>query len=254
MGARGVNIAVLMPTYGRPTLVANCLAMFQRQDHPPDQCRLLILDDMGQLSGDGPNWRIHSTTDRWPALYAKYTSMYRMLDDYWPQFEAIAIMEDDDLYGPEWLSAHAKALQGSMWSKPSQIYCTYDRDILKGDKAFLETKDSCRGRFFASCAVRREMMDALGGFPDLRIHGADLHFLSMWERFAGPPGDPCAYAVPQYVYGWGRANHVSGGHVADKLYNLFRPMDATPHVDVVPALDAVTQILYPELWQKEVAW
>jgi hypothetical protein len=54
-----------MPTYDRPSLVRSSIACFLAQDHPPEQRRLLILDDAGQIEPqDGDGWTVWSTPVR----------------------------------------------------------------------------------------------------------------------------------------------------------------------------------------------
>jgi hypothetical protein len=245
-----MRIVAIMPTYGRPKLVASALWQFLKQDHPADQCRLLILDDLGQLSGRGPNWRVISTPTRFQSLLAKYQYLYWLLDNFWPEWEAVAIMEDDDVYGPQWLSSHAACLAEHRWSKPSQIYCTYGKDVLGGQPPFYETVQSVAGRFFASCAVRRDLMEQVGGFIDTTPQGQDLAQMAAWQQAAGPPGDTLQYATAQYCYAWGRANHASGLHD----WNDFKSMDSTKDIELTPDKDDFGDRIYRVLWVPLSKW
>jgi len=214
-----MNIACLMPTYGRRHLVENAVACFLAQDHPAENRRLLILDDLGDLRGEGLGWRIWSA-NRYPTLTAKYRTMAAILAERWPAWEAIALMDDDDVYGPHWLSSHAEALAGRGWSYPARVWSLYG--TAPGDRPALEDSG---GRFWASAAIRRDLFQTSGGFQEIARMTFDQEHLARWRSFGGEPGRPDATCTPQYVYGWGRSNHVSSRMGRPDWYERHLPMD-----------------------------
>jgi hypothetical protein len=106
-----MKISCLMPTYGRPTLVQNAIACFEAQDYPADRRRLLILDDAGQIAPHhSEGWSVWSMPLRMETLTAKYAKLGE-LDEGWAY--VYVIWDDDDIYLPWHLSAHAIALRDS---------------------------------------------------------------------------------------------------------------------------------------------
>lgn len=269
-----MKLACLMPTYGRPRLVSNAIACFLAQDHPAADRRLLILDDAGQIEPqEGDGWRVWSTSERYPTLTAKYTALLALLADWWPAWEAIALQDDDDIYGPQWLSSHARALASPLWrhgtsidpatgqtihwddwsepvawSYPYQVYSLYGVDTSRGQRPIVEPT---AGRFWATAAVRRGLLDRTGGFLQTPLCTFDQQHLALWQREGGEPGRPDAGGQPQFVYGWGRSYHCSGRMDRADWYDAHPLIDRGPVERLVPAMDAQTRLLYRLLWQAE---
>ena len=267
-----MRIAAICPTYGRPALAANALACFLAQDHPAEDRFLLILDDAGTIAGDGPNWYIYSTSARYPTLIHKYLRMVGLLHILWPQpgWDALALMDDDDIYGPQWLSSHALALASLPqpgWSYPSQVLSLYGRDVSAGDPPLREPSG---GRFWASVALSRELYERSGGFLSsaARRDDFDQVHLRHWLECGGEPGRPdespeSRVQSPEspldprrstldYCYGWGRSNHGSAlmgsGRSQGDWYDRARMMDPTCVDPLVPKMDETTAKLYATVW------
>jgi hypothetical protein len=243
-----MNIAAICPTHARPTLLANMVACYLSQDHPAEQRRLLIFDSNEQVRGSGDGWEIVSTANIYPTLTSKYRALVAYLDGWWPEWEAFAIMEDDDIYGPKWLSSHAKVMRDHLWSHPTECFSTYGRDILAGDAAL---RESAVGRFWASSAVRRDLSQRIG-LIESPLMVADQHQMNLWAS-AAPPGDPCRFAAPQYCYGWGRANHLSARSGVG-WYSDCPPMEIQKVDPLVPKTDKMTRLLYQNLWASISKW
>jgi hypothetical protein len=111
--------------------------------------------------------------------------------------DAFAVWDDDDIYLPWHLSAHAEILAEHGWSHPSRVWSTYT-----GKPEF----EDAAGRFHGALAVRRDLMERIGGWPDTQR--ADFDQRMLW-RLADvePAGDPTAVAVPSYVFRWGSTRH-----------------------------------------------
>jgi hypothetical protein len=240
-----MKIACLTPTYGRPRLVANAVACFEAQDHRAADRRLLILDDAAQISGEGPTWRIWSTAGRYGSLPEKYAALMGLLAAWWPEWEAVAIQDDDDIYGPQWLSSHAEALRSAAWSQPSRIW-----SLFGWDGQGLPALEPTAGRFWASAAVRRDLLERVGGFIQTPRADFDQRNLWAWKDAGGDPGRPDRDQPPQYVYGWGRSNHCSGLMGSSDWYQRHPMMDRSEGGEVFPAFDLLTRILHARLWGK----
>src|SRR3990172_10586687 len=89
-----VKITALCPTYNRPRLLGQSIAMFLAQDYIEKE--LIILDDAGQYGDQhGYNWHIISVGSRYPCVAAKRNALWKMADsDY------VMTWDDDDWYFP----------------------------------------------------------------------------------------------------------------------------------------------------------
>jgi hypothetical protein len=237
-----MNLCCLVPTYGRPTLLQNAIACFLAQDHPPQQRRMLILDDAGQITpqqADG--WVLVSTPVRMPSLAAKYMALEEM-DGGWA--DAFVIWDDDDIYLPWHLSAHAKLLRDAAWSHPREVWSLY------GGGPKLEPAGQ---RFWASAAVRRDLHTKINGFIPSHRAAFDQAHLRAWAAHGGEPGRP---EPPSYVYGWGRATHVSAlmrGPDDTDWYGRFEISEVRRIEQLIPTMDAQTQTIYAALAQPSQA-
>lgn len=251
-----LNICCLCPTYGRPTLVQNTIAQFLAQHYDQDKCRLLILDDADQITGGDIRWKVVSIKDRYPSYCAKYGAMEYMLRD--PQSlhelfgdwhpDAVALFEDDDIYGPYYLLGHSAALHNHQWSYPLEVMSLYSVDTAKGQ---LPIHENSGGRFWSSCAIRLPFLKAVGGFITSGRADADQLNLQNWKAHA-QPGDPNDHSNIQWIYGWGRAQHCSGVMTqggADTTWYQRHKMTETHRIDnIQPKMDDQTKWLYRQLW------
>ena len=231
-----MNLCCLMPTYGRPSLVQNAIACFLAQDYPAKRRRLLILDDAGQIAPqEGDGWSLCSTPIRMPTLIAKYAAL-EAVDAGWA--DAFVIWDDDDIYLPWHLSAHAIVLQDSQWSYPKMVWSLYGG----GPKL-----KSAAGGFWASAAVRRDLHRRIQGFiPSARADFDQAH-LSAWRKYGGEPGRP---EPPSYVYGWGRAKHCSWVMTSphDEHWYSRHQMTESGRVErLIPAMDVQTLEIHEAL-------
>jgi hypothetical protein len=231
-----MKISCLVPTYGRPTLVQNAIACFLAQDYPADRRRLLILDDAGQITPQsGEGWCVWSTPHRMETLAAKYVKL-DSLDAGWA--EALVIWDDDDIYLPWHLSGHAAALRDSRWSYPEKIW------TLKDGRLELCLTD---GRFWASAAVRVDLLRSLNGFVQSAAADFDQANLRAWRQHGGVPGRP---SPPSVVYGWGRSNHCSSLMVnpnATEWYKATAMMETAKVDRLTPNMDTQTAAIFAAL-------
>jgi hypothetical protein len=231
-----VKISCLTPTFGRPKLVQNAIACFLSQDYPAHLRRLLILDDAGQIeeqNADG--WFVWSTTKRFDTLMAKYSKL-EALDGGWA--DAFAIWDDDDIYLPWHLSAHAAAMRTTQWSHPRQIWSLHT--------GRLELEKVGR-RFWASAAIRRDLHESVGGFAQSARADFDQKQLSAWRVRGGEPGRP---DPPSYVYGWRRSNHCSSlmtNPSSRDWYARHQQMETGRVLRITPQMDGQTAAVYAAL-------
>lgn len=188
-----IRILCLCPTYGRPRhLIENTIACFESQMH---QDRfLLILDDLGNIGEQqGDRWAVVSGNIRYPHLPAKYHAMLEMADCFYHDWNAVVPWDDDDIYLETHLAAHAAILGNMQWSHPSLVWSTYSGSPLV---------ESAAGRFYASCAVRRELLESFGGWQSTLRADFDQWFLRDCAIRA-QSGDPVGvFGFPTFVFRW----------------------------------------------------
>jgi hypothetical protein len=240
----------LCPTYLRPQLAANTLACFEAQDYPAELRRLLVYDDAGQLANSGgPTWDVISTPERCPSLTSKYNAM--LAAAVLRSYDAVALMDDDDIYGPQWLSSHANALARARWSHPRNVWSLY-RPIAKSDTE--PGQESSGGRFWAAAAIRRDLLEELSGFAEITRPTFDQEHLQLWRSKGGEPGRPDAFTTPQYVYGWGRApRHVSlemgdSARWYDNYASSIQAQSFDVPQEIRPCMDTQTRAVYAACW------
>lgn len=250
------NICCLCPTYGRPSLVRNVIAMFQAQHYDLKHARLLILDDGDQITGEGEFWKVVSVKDRYPSYCYKYGVMAKLcleekIFGRWTP-DAFALFEDDDIYGPYYLIGHDVALKTSPWSHPSQVYSLYSVDTRQGQLPITEPSG---GRFWSSAAIRAGYLERCGGFITSGRADADQLNLQNWSRTHQParPDNDESVGI-QWVYGWGRAQHCSGlmtdGPADTGWYIKHRKTEHHRIDNIQPLMDDQCKWLYNQLWCK----
>jgi hypothetical protein len=196
-----MKIAALMPTYGRPRLVANALACFRAQDYPAKNRRLLILDDAGQITPQADvDWEVWSTAEKLPSLPAKYAFLVQRANEW--SADAYCVWDDDDIYLPWHLSSHAGVLAVAGWSHPSQVWSLYTGSL---------ALESAVGRFHGALAVRYDFAERVGYWGSSTRCDYDQQIMGRLSHLS-PPGRPDSHNPPSYIYRWGstRADHCSG--------------------------------------------
>jgi hypothetical protein len=248
-----MHLVCLCPTYGRPSLPANALALFKAQVlRPFDTADLVIFDDAGQIDEqfeiDPPNrkrWVVFSR-NAWQPLPTKYPDMVR-LHAAWsmpPDPDVYVIWDDDDVYLPWHLAAHAESIAaGADWSHPSAVWSTYGRNPL----IERPRPEAAAGRFHGAAAVTPACLALSGGWCADDRADYDQEHLRRWAA-AGRRGDPCRTWPPSYVYRWAdtQRNHCSGSI----QHNRYKrpPIQEPGHVSLVtPVYDASTAAILARL-------
>ena len=275
-----LNIVCLCPTYGRPSVVANAAACFTAQDYPAENRRLLIFDDAGQLAkseGEHDGVIVMSSKRRRNSLPAKYDEMLRVVGDW---ADVFVVWDDDDVYLPWHVRRHAEALSGKfrwerepysdfeelvaageipsppagyLWSQPERVYSTYT------GKVGVEPSD---GRFHGSLAMRRELLERVGGWVGVMPAGVEKRAdfdqrmiaacqKSNWMR-KSLRGHYHMASGPGYVYRWGDsgATHCSGlmrSPDNQDWYDRTTPCETVGgEVRLIPVFDRRTIEIYRE--------
>lgn len=176
-----MRVACFCPTYARPELVENTIALFLGQDYDGPK-KLFVLDDGGQLEAENTEeLQIVSTSRRYRSLPLKYDALSDMAAAWNP--DIVTIWDDDDLYLPHHLSSAVSVLAiNGAWVKPDWVWSTYS-----GSPVI----ESAVGRFWASATMRWNAWVRMGGVP--RTHRADFdqQFMSVATRLYGEALPQC---------------------------------------------------------------
>jgi GT2 family glycosyltransferase len=168
-GSRMPAVTVVVPTCGRPQLLARCLAALDRQTLPRNTWEVIVVDDSALRSG--------------PA--AARNRGWRQA-----RSEIIAFTDDDTEPQPGWLEeglramAHADAASGRILMPIPRQPTDYERDAQGLERSEFVT---------ANCFVRRDVLERVGGFDEgFRMawrEDSDLHFrlLRCGARIARAP-------------------------------------------------------------------
>jgi hypothetical protein len=103
------------------------------------------------------------------------------------------------------------------------------------------------GHYHGALAVRGDLMRTLGGWPVTDRSDYDKQMLAACRKASGPPGDPCLFGPPSYVYRWsdtGR-DHCSA-RIKEKRYQPPR-IQEPPIGKLTPELDAGTKAVLQKL-------
>lgn len=235
-------IVSLIATFGRSQLLSNALACFESQDYSERRC--LALDDsgfVGEAAGD--RWILQATGERHSSLPEKYNAMLAESLRRWPGAEAVAIQDDDDLFGPQWLSGHAAALENCNWSHPREVWSLHSPPASASGPG----RELSAGRFWSAAAVRVSLLRRCGGFVGDSRATFDQENLAAWQAYGGSPGRPDDFAAPQFCYGWGRSNHCSARMGSPDWYSGHRMMDSGQVGKIGPSMDDTTRLFYEQL-------
>lgn len=191
-------ICALCPTYRRPDCLRNSLWLWEKQTYPSNRRFLIILDDGGTWkSQHGENWMLFSVPIRYTHFPQKYNALTSLASS--KQTNAFLIWEDDDVYLPGYVAAHANVLKQYEYSKSKHILSNYPGHLQ------LEASD---GRFFSSIGLRKSLLERVGGFGETLQADYDQQFLAKLQDHNASWADPWANPKDcQYVYGWQTGHH-----------------------------------------------
>jgi hypothetical protein len=184
-------------------------------------------------------------------LPGKYNVMAKMAFDLCGA-DAVAVMEDDDVYFSRYLETHAISLENSSWSHCSTSWTDGSGG---GPARALGLEQTGHRRLHGCLAMSKMAFDEIGGWPDTKRMDFDLSILDLLNR-RSRPGDPCLFGESQYYFRWastgephGQAYSCGGGdedwlrkarEVIDEKRGLFVPDSIT----IEPAMDAETKKIW----------
>ncbi|TAK84991.1 MAG: glycosyltransferase [Betaproteobacteria bacterium] len=151
-----VRVSVVVPTCGRPELLARCLAALEKQTLPREEYELIVVDDSGR---SGP-------------AAARNRGCRKA------RAEIVAFTDDDTEPTPGWLEcglrafdSGADAVSGRIVMPISGDPTDYERDAHGLERSEFVT---------ANCFVRKSVLERIGGFDEtFRMawrEDSDLHF------------------------------------------------------------------------------
>lgn len=176
-------VTVVVPTCGRPELLARCLAALDRQTLPRSEYQVIVVDD--SLLRSGP-------------------AAARNRGRRQASAEVIAFTDDDTEPHPEWLQNGLRAMRdndavaGRIVMPVPQPPSDYERDAQGLERSEFVT---------ANCFVRREVLERIGGFDEsFRLawrEDSDLHFrlLRCGARIARAPDAVVVHPVRPAPWG-----------------------------------------------------
>lgn len=191
-----MKIAAINVTWNQPVLLGRMIECFLRQTH--DDRRLLILDDAGQypeLGGD--RWLIVSTATRYPSLGEKRNAAVAMAIERWPDIDAIAVADTDDIYLPHHLEACVAALQDHQWCQPIQVL-VQGGGRFKRMLTYRENNYHFRG-YHGGWAFRQEAFEKLDGYAKMDT-GEDAEIGRQALRSFGLSADTISPEFPDPTY------------------------------------------------------
>jgi GT2 family glycosyltransferase len=135
-------VTVIVPTCGRPQLLARCLEALEKQTLPRRDYEIIVIDDgrlrSGPAAARNRGWRRASAN-------------------------IIAFTDDDTEPTPQWLENGLRALRdadavaGRIIMPVAELPTDYERDAQGLERAEFAT---------ANCFVRRETLERIGGFDE----------------------------------------------------------------------------------------
>lgn len=213
------------------------------QDHD-DDITMMVIDDrihgFGQFcartkrsihNGHKRDVRICPMKERASNLLAKYAHGLNEAAFFAHDFDAVCVIDDDDIYLTDHISQHAKVLQTHPWSYPDKVFSTFGHRF---------NVEGSGGRFWASSAYRRTALDAIGGYANPvedTLHPAfDQLFLHRMQTTHGEAGHQ---EDPTYIYMWDMTsdNH-SSGHIEDGLWKYQEIPESPATGPLVPRYSA----------------
>ena len=151
------KVSVVVPTCGRPDLLARCLDALERQSLPREHYEVIVIDDSATRSGPAA-----ARNRGWRRAAAPI----------------VAFTDDDTVPDREWLERGLEAMKDHVDAVSGRIVMPippqptdYERDAQGLERAEFVT---------ANCFVRKRVLERLGGFDeDFRLawrEDSDLHF------------------------------------------------------------------------------
>lgn len=164
-------VSCIMPTFGRPKLVPESVAMFLEQDYPHKE--LIILNDCpGQTYvSDLPGVRVINANERYQSLGTKRNEAIKLAKG-----PLIAVWDDDDVYLPWRLSytvEQMRILQTPHY-RPYEFWAYWGKDELLTNRSLPEWVSHGLAMF------QKSLWEAVEGYPEITL-GEDSAFFRRIE-------------------------------------------------------------------------
>jgi GT2 family glycosyltransferase len=180
-----LRVSVVVPTCGRPDLLARCLDALEAQSLPREAYEIVVADDSG--TRDGPAAARNRGWRRALAPIVAFTDDDTVPDRCWLE-NALAYFDD----------ATVDAVAGRVIMPVAPVPTDYERDAQGLERAEFVT---------ANCLIRRSVLERLGGFDErFRLpwrEDSDMHFrlLSAGRRIARAPDAVVVHPVRPAPWG-----------------------------------------------------
>ena len=190
------KLACICCTYARPQLLEQAVYSYCMQNYPDDRCELIVLDDAGQYVSQSHStpkvWHLISIRRRFRTLGEKRNASAALAS---PSADAYVVWDDDDIYLPWTLRAHAAALERAPWSLPSVV-------LVEEAETYRLRSRRTRRLFHPAWAFLRDAFRQVGGYPFMQS-GQDQGLASRFEQAGIGKADPLALGfAPYLVYRW----------------------------------------------------
>ena len=172
------DFSVIVPTYNRPSEIADCVASLARQEYPRDRFEVIVVDDGSAASPasvitafrDCLDVKVHRETNAGPGAA-------RNRGAHLARAPILVFTDDDCRPHPNWLkmlsaryssSTEPVIIGGAVQNAlPDNIYSTASQMIVEVGYAF-HNSDPNQARFFATSnlAVPADAFNDLGGFDE----------------------------------------------------------------------------------------
>ncbi|MEM6258484.1 MAG: glycosyltransferase [Planctomycetota bacterium] len=213
------KLACLCCTYQRPQVLENAIESFLRQDYPKGRCEMIVLDDAGQYHpASYENWHIISMKRRFRTLGEKRNACAALSS---PDVEGYVVWDDDDIYLPHTLRAHARALDQAEWSRPSLFL----HEHIDGRLDARPTE----GLYHGGWAFRREVFERHHGYAAVSAW-EDAQLMRRLEHTGVSQADPCTLNGPYYVY---RSETSGTWHITDWARNGYEELAKIPQPETL---------------------
>lgn len=180
-----LRVSVVVPTCGRPELLARCLDALEAQSLPREAYEIVVADDSG--TRDGPAAARNRGWRRARAPIVAFTDDDAVPDRCWLE-HALAYFDDPTV----------DAVAGRIVMPVADTPTDYERDAQGLERAEFVT---------ANCLIRRSVLERLGGFDErFRLawrEDSDMHFrlLSAGRRIARAPDAVVVHPVRPAPWG-----------------------------------------------------
>lgn len=237
-------LIAICPTFRRPRLIPNVLAMWEAQTWPVERRQLIIYDDAGTFDSQrGRGWTLASTEHREPSLGDKFRVMVEIAIARGA--DAVCLFEDDDVYLPHYLEAHAVTLfeRKADISKPHEVYSN-DRD----GRGTYRTVNAT-GRFHGCWAFTTDAYEKTAGYPPGHNAGFDMELQGAFHRADMRAADTWLEHPIGYVYRWQTTGYPNGSGWGEPIYNATAKSHAECRVPgrIEAKMDEETAGYYEEL-------